>query len=368
MKRRLIETIVCPACKSQLELSTFSDVAGEPEGEPLVREGVLTCHACRTWYPIENYIPVLLDFPVRLHAQFGERHHRHARWPGQLSEPNGRPRPGEEWTQRSFTRQWADLQEDALTFSYTHDQRREFIRIELDWPADFLASRPRTLDIGCGFGLEARLLQDVVRGEVFATDLNLSLIAAGPRYQALPDVHVMVASLFALPFRERSFDLVYCHGVAHHTYSTRKAFETLCRYPGSDGVIYIWVYAHEDFDRGMVRARLGHILELQVRPKLARLPGWLQSAWVYPAAWIHYRNQSRHGSHPGQWRFRNSIHSMRDRWTCRYAYRHSFHEVISWYLEAGLDYRLVDPVAYQKAMGYDLIGIGIRGCRKGGLL
>ena len=39
-----------------------------------VEEGILYSEQGGYWYPIINFIPVLLDFPVDLHADFRERH------------------------------------------------------------------------------------------------------------------------------------------------------------------------------------------------------------------------------------------------------------------------------------------------------
>jgi hypothetical protein len=52
---------------------------------------------------------------------------------------------------------------------------------------------------------------------------------------------------------------------------------------------------------------------------------------------------------------------VRDRFTPLYAYLHSFKEVILWYQEKGLDYKLIDAKAYEEKIGIPLTGIGIRG-------
>jgi len=366
MKLETLPHLVCPACKESLEVEVFeawNPGDAEATASNQVAEGVLVCTECATWYPIINHVPVLLDYPVPLHGEFRTLHAGRSNWPTSLHPPQGDPRPGEGWTQRSFSRQWGALREAPLTFSYTHEQRREFIRIELDWPPLLAGKGGRLLDAGCGFGLEAKLLHEATGMEVFAADLNLSLLTGGPRYQAHPAIHLVLASLYRLPFRERSFDRVYSHGVIHHTHSTRDGFDALLAYPKEGGAIYIWVYAHEDFDRGLLRARVGHMLELWLRPWIARLPPALQNLVVYPMSLHHYLDRKRNDSNREQWRFENSVHSMRDRWTCRYAHRHSFNEVIGWFVQSGLDYRLIDPVAYRQAFGYDLIGIGIRGRR-----
>jgi len=380
MKLRLASLLRCPIAGEVLELEAFDStqhplsaenaaecaVRGiEPQTvETAVKTGVLRCAGCQTWYPIVNYVPVMLDFEAPVFGWFAREHAARLAKQPHYHPPRGTPRPGELSTQRSFSAQWNLLRDDELTFTYTHQEREDFIRIELDWP-EGLRGRPnmRLLNVGCGYGLEARFLRNVTSSEVFGTELNLSLLNSGHLFAAQPFVHVVISSLFALPYPQSSFDLVYSHGVLHHTYSTEKAFESIYGFVAPGGKIYVWVYAHEDWDVGLGR-RVSYRFELWARPKIAVLPSWLQSSVVYLFALRHYRIYRRDGHNRHMWKFKNSLHSMRDRWTPRYAHRHSFHEVLHWFRRHGLDCRMVDSWAYLRRFGFPLIGIGLRGVRE----
>ena len=146
----------------------------------------------------------------------------------------------------------------------------------------------------------------------------------------------------------------------HHTYSTKDAFESVYKHKKDNGMIYIWLYALEDFDKNL-RLRLSHIFETIFRERIARLPSFLQDMVVHMFAAEYHRRQKRVGYNREKWKYKNSLHMMRDRWTCRYAHRHSFHEVMCWFEEKGLQYQLVSSLAYQQRFGFPLIGIGIRG-------
>jgi len=54
MKRELVDILVCPVCKGELELSV-----GEENKEEVV-SGFLYCPECNVRYPIEDTIPNLL--------------------------------------------------------------------------------------------------------------------------------------------------------------------------------------------------------------------------------------------------------------------------------------------------------------------
>ncbi len=59
MKMELMEILVCPMCRSELDLSIT-----EQDGEEVV-EGELTCIECGEIYPITNTIPNMLPPSLR---------------------------------------------------------------------------------------------------------------------------------------------------------------------------------------------------------------------------------------------------------------------------------------------------------------
>ena len=59
MKRDLMEILVCPVCKGNLELAV------EEEDESEVLQGTLTCATCKETYPIKDAIPNLLPPNLR---------------------------------------------------------------------------------------------------------------------------------------------------------------------------------------------------------------------------------------------------------------------------------------------------------------
>lgn len=59
MKRRLMDILACPICKSHpLELHVF-------EEKEEIAEGLLVCSSCGRWYPIIEEIPYMLPDQLR---------------------------------------------------------------------------------------------------------------------------------------------------------------------------------------------------------------------------------------------------------------------------------------------------------------
>ena len=59
MRRKLMDILVCPMCKGELNLK----ITVERDDE--IVEGTLTCKACNEIYPIENTIPNMLPPSLR---------------------------------------------------------------------------------------------------------------------------------------------------------------------------------------------------------------------------------------------------------------------------------------------------------------
>jgi len=99
------------------------------------------------------------------------------------------------------------------------------------------------LEIGCGSGIDA--LQFVRHGARY-TGIDLTPAAVDLTSRAL-DVFGFsgeshVADAEALPFEDASFDLVYSHGVLHHTPDTQRAVDEVRRVlrPGGRAIVMLY--------------------------------------------------------------------------------------------------------------------------------
>lgn len=203
MTRALLERLRCPACKGTLALE-------EPREEgSRIASGRLRCAPCDRVAEIVNGIPRFVD-------------------PGNYGG--------------SFGRQWKRYRTDQLdSFSGTtlsSDRFRDVTR----WSPGDLEGR-WVLDAGCGAGRFAEIAL-AAGATVAAVDLSDAVDACYENLIArYPDrLLVVQASLYDLPFPERSFDAVYCIGVIQHTPDPRRTLRAVARMVKPGGKLAVWIY------------------------------------------------------------------------------------------------------------------------------
>jgi len=373
----IVNRLCCPICSSDLRLTAFEVESVEQEGgvpadnsstiRTIVRDGLLLCDRCKVWYPIYSYVPVLLTFETALHRKFARTVQPHMRAIDGYSAPSGSPQPGEESIQQSFTEEWDQVQDSDLSFVYSEEELKTLNReVWLTWLKDAPPIR-NILNVGCGLGRESIALQSVAIGsEVFAIDLNFGLLESGRRLKEKPALHFIIASLFALPFKGRQFDLVYSQGVIHHTFSTHQALVKLSKHVAPGGFMFVWVYALDDHLvshglRGIV-TRTEFFFESLVRPVVARLPEYARRLFflsltlaLHPLIKGRVRNKK-------SWTLANTNHDLRDWLSHRYAYRHSYNELIEDFEDLGFQIVAVQsPASYRRHFNRPLWGVGLTG-------
>jgi SAM-dependent methyltransferase len=173
-------------------------------------EGTLRCLGCSKEYPILRGVPRLLD--------------------GAVSQE-------QEATADAFGYEWTHFSQLEATYE------DEF----LDWikPVGKAFFRDRiVLDGGCGKGRHAALAAAFGAKDVIGVDISDAVDAAFANTRDLPNVHVVQADIYKLPF-EASFDYAYSIGVLHHLPDPKAGFHSLVRHLKPGGRMSAWVYGQE---------------------------------------------------------------------------------------------------------------------------
>ena len=382
MKPRLLELLVCPIEKTRLELIEWESSPvtlsrkdiGRIERLGLnpvvfskeITSGLLVNRTRKIFYPIHNGVPRMLVFPTGVARHFLQTHAKRIRQelPG-YTLPEDMPMPGEEAVLRSFSNEWVNYDWDERTYwNLSSDVMYKTMRFLLD-----LAHRPvrdkLVLEVGIGIGGIANYMALKEECELVGMDLSYAVHPAYKYFGRNPFLHIIQGSAFKPSFRGDIFDLVYSHGVLHHTFSTKSAFDNICKLPRHGGRLYVWVYSHYDEERTLER-RILMKMERIIRPVVWRLPNPLQTIALLPIIplYLIHQNLLDDRGQPGmvKYKVREALHAARDRFTPRYVHRHTDAEVRSWFSEAGYtELQCVSqrerpkfvPIAYATATGVD---------------
>lgn len=202
MNAKFLETLACPATGQILHLA-------EPSPDE-VQSAVLVTPDGEHRYPVKAGIPRFV--PSKNYADsFGYQWNKYARL--QLDSCNG----------TSFSR-------DRF-FSIT------------GWSPSELSGR-KVLDVGCGAGRFAEIAL-AAGAEVTAMDLSQAVEACKANLGSSPHLEVVQASIYEMPFRPASFDLVYSIGVIQHTPDPKRSVMEICRMVKPGGQIGLWIYERD---------------------------------------------------------------------------------------------------------------------------
>jgi 2-polyprenyl-3-methyl-5-hydroxy-6-metoxy-1,4-benzoquinol methylase len=154
-----------------------------------------------------------------------------------------------ERTARMFDDQWRQLAEgarnDGLALTAACDEVIQLTGLDRSW----FAGR-RVLDAGCGAGhfsrALARLGADVMAidlSECAIANLRREAVASGLKIQAFRHDLLQAANL-----EPRSFGLIWCYDVLHHTGNAYRAFQNLCPLIAEDGYLLLMLHGEPRLD------------------------------------------------------------------------------------------------------------------------
>ncbi|HVZ21603.1 MAG TPA: methyltransferase domain-containing protein [Vicinamibacterales bacterium] len=191
MRAWLLDLLVCPECRTALRLES-----AQQDGDA-VTTGRLACQAGHV-FPITNGIPRFVAHELN------------------ADQARTRDSFGDEWTRLYPAHGHSTPEWQA--------ERDIFLEYTRSLPSEYRGKL--ALDAGCGNGRYAKLANDW-GARVVCVDISSAVEIAQQNVGGRPDVTVVQADLFKLPFRPAIFDIVYSIGVLHHTPDAEGAFHAI---------------------------------------------------------------------------------------------------------------------------------------------
>lgn len=201
MKRRLMDFLACRACGVDFHLTVDAQTGDE------ITSGTIHCPSCGSRHPIIRAIPRFVE------AIQGEADLRKV-----YADSFGH-----QWTTYNWLRE-----EDEAEFFHITDLAAESLRGKV------------VFDAGCGGGRIARVIKQYC-GELIALDYSIAVDKARELCEDAANVHFIQCDINRHPIKDSMFDLVYSHGVLHHTPDTRNSFENLPRLVKRGG-LSMWLF------------------------------------------------------------------------------------------------------------------------------
>ena len=298
MKHKLLDLLRCPACKGRLSLVTEVLESGE------IKEGTLTC-SCRKSYRIKNFIPRFVEDDSYLGSfSFEWDVHRTT----QLDSRNKR--------------------------NLMKDNAESIFSKRVTFPLSGLKDK-LVLDAGCGVGRFAEIACNS-GAEVVGVDASFAIDAAFENIGKRPNIHLVQADIFNLPFDTGTFDFIYSFGVLHHTPDCQGAFGKLPPLLKKDGSLSMFVYSR--YNKAIVYSSAFW------RAFTTRMPKRLLYAFCHISVPLYFLYKIPLIGHIGRmlfvipmiphWKWR--VLDTFDWYSPKYQSKHTHAEVFKWFKNAGL--------------------------------
>ena len=305
MNQTFVSILACPVCEGDLHLD------GDSSPEEPIESGALKCADGHS-YPIVRGVPRFVSSDGYA-ANFGF-----------------------EWNLHNKTQ---------LDTETRHESEEAFIE-KTGFNPDELTGK-LVLDVGCGMGRFAEVASRS-GATVVGIDLTSAIDAAHENLKGRSNVFLAQANIFDLPFRDKTFDVIFSIGVLHHTPDTKAAFDQLPRLLKPGGRIAIWVYASSM----MSWARTSDFyrrLTTRLPKRFLYVLSHIAIPWYYlgklPGVGLVFRRILPVSGHPdASWRVLDTF----DWYSPTYQWKHSESEVRGWF--EGQELIALRPLSFPTSM------------------
>lgn len=264
-----------PVTAKSFQALTFKETEGHIISGLLISED--------SWYPIVNSIPRILLGELKI-TTLQTRHAFFEKYKDQMPE-----HVRAEWQQAIdaitdldafLTHQKKTAESFAYEWKYIYKEndfeKQNFLHFLSPYIQEVDLQNKLTLDIGCGSGRFTKWAALSGTSISFGTDLGESVEVAYKMTQDLPNVCIVQADIYAMPFKG-AFDIAYSIGVLHHLPQPKEGFLKLPPVLKKGGQMLIWVYNRRNNGRAIYFYEpLRDLLKNLPKPvlyKLCYLPG-----------------------------------------------------------------------------------------------
>lgn len=347
MQRNLLNLLLCPIDKNNLELQVFKTENRKYPQKTVeeIMEGLLISGSGFI-YPIVGGVPRMqLDAFLEYGDMISLNYRDYEAVKNTLLENYGyiinQVIKKTKKTKKSFSQEWKIFKyEGDKTWGFTKDVRKKRFLDEIDFTKEELAGKT-LLDVGCGNGVLTNAIADY---DVLTIGIDVSYsIERAFQNNDNPNAHFIQCDLQNPPFIANFFDIVYSTGVIHHTNNTELSFSCLTPLVKPNGRLYVWLYKPEK--------DLRHRAIVQVRKFTHRLPIWLQYPlyllFLVPWGLLKERLRGKKLS------WREQLINYFDVLSCEFRYEHTPDEVKIWYLKRSFSNLKVTVIEY---LGFGIYG------------
>lgn len=297
MKQSLLSILQCPQChRPGLVLSTSQqDDSGE------IIEGDLICENDGKKYQIINGIPRFIDSQ------------------GGLTD-----------TKKKFEHQWQTWGADDVIFGRTKDESKAYFLKYMGFNlSESYLSNKTVLDAGCGHGRFVEIFSDSGVSHAIGIDLGEGIDIARKRNERHTNVDLVQGNLLELPLQNKTFDYIWCNGVAHHTPDAKGVVRNLCQLLKPGGYVNIWLYPKGNL--------FWEYSQSFLRMMTTRMPPSVLSSLVYLAVPILYFVPTWSGTNPRKNSWKECAQVIYDWYSPKYQSHHTTEEVVGWFHEFGFN-------------------------------
>jgi len=309
MEKNFLKFIKDPEDTSDLQFYSF-----EEEGENIIN-GLLVNPTKYNAYPILDGVPVML--PSMFSSSFIDK------FKNELDNVNKEHSNNLSFKQTkfnwSFSDEWQYHFDNSMdeTWGWTIKERFEQFLLETESQSNELNNK-LILDAGCGNGDLTKYISNY--SEItFGIDLSTSVFLAEKNRKSKNACFIM-GDLQAMPFKDKTFDIMVSNGVIHHTPNTETTFYSLARKVALKGKLYIWLYSEKGNFVWRVKRKLFDIARMIVCRLNSKMQSWIVSAFVAILKIINPNTDKK-----------KLRISMYDAITPRWRHYHTPEEVAYWY-------------------------------------